>query len=124
MTTQPYKGRKLTLITYGATTQIRPAQPCLTTVDCRDIKPFKWGQVQADSPGFPKTLALAVEKISSLLPDHQEVGVGVYCAFGQHRSVAMAETLATLYSALGAEVTVKHLCKVETGGNRDCIIRG
>lgn len=65
-----------------------------------------------DTPGAHTVLTAIVRDVLACLPvadaHHRLVTVGVHCAGGRHRSVALAEEAAARLAWVGVEVEVEH----------------
>lgn len=107
------------LTTYGARRHDRPAIEDVS-VNCLGLRnPYSVAgdpvDIMRESPAFPLTLSMAMAHILEKLRHREMLDVGVFCAFGQHRSPFMAAVLAGQLSQLGISVLpTVHLHKEES----------
>jgi RNase adaptor protein for sRNA GlmZ degradation len=108
--------KAVSLLTYGE----RLMHPAVDlSVDCRILRnPYHLAPKARDEalmwgPGTAALLGAAVAKIMEALRHRDAVAVGVFCAFGQHRSPFVAQALSNMLSALGVSTSITHLSKKE-----------
>lgn len=85
-------------------------QPHLRPLDGRDARVAAH---VADDPLYPPFFARVLELIRMLLPAYKEEGksyltIGFGCSGGQHRSVAMTETMSKALAEAGWQVSIRH----------------
>ena len=107
----------VTVYSFGLRTMVRPPEAvdlninCLGIVNPHYVPEERIEALLEETPEVRTVLGKAITSTLTALQTRDRIAVGVFCAYGRHRSPFVATRLSTALAALGVDVQLQHCNK-------------